>query len=346
MPSREEQGSDVVTIAIADTTRIHTQLLAEAMHSDHGLQVVASASSSADLLAAVARVPIDIAVISHSLDDESGRGTHVLREMRALRPHIKGIILLDSSRPQDVLDCFRAGAKGIFSKHERLEDLCKCIRSVHDGQIWARSVELDLALEALANSPVVRATNHKGLDLLSARERQVIQYLASGMTNREIASSLALSPHTIKNYLFRIFDKLGVSTRTELLYLTMSNSQPQAEQNAHGQFPTLVEAAEAGLAPAQLALAELCRKNDRTESDPVSAYMWYLLAEKTAAAMQEQIEEGKNNLTRTMSPSELAEAEHRASDRLRKLNSRPSSPDEKPLPVKKTPAIVPWRDSD
>src|SRR5271157_1845966 len=121
MPSREEQGLEVVTIAVADGTRIHTQLLTEAIRNDHGLQVVASASSSMDLLAAVARVPIDVAVISHSLDDQSGRGTEVLREMRALRPHIKGVILLDSSRPEDVLDCFRAGAKGIFCKHEQLE---------------------------------------------------------------------------------------------------------------------------------------------------------------------------------------------------------------------------------
>ncbi|HYU46714.1 MAG TPA: response regulator transcription factor [Terriglobales bacterium] len=328
MPSREKQGSEIVAIAVADSTRIHTQLLAEAMRNDHGLQVVASASCSADLLAAVSRVPIDVAVIGHSLDDKSGRGTDVLRKMRALRPHIKGVILLDSARPEDVLDCFRAGAKGIFSKHERLESLCKCIHSVHEGQIWARSVELDLALDALANSPIVRATNHKGLDLLSARERQVTQCLASGMTNRDIADSLGLSPHTVKNYLFRIFDKLGVSSRTELLYLAMSNSNPDPENSAgktNGRFSTLLEAAEAGLPAAQLQLAELCGQSDRGQSDPVSAYMWYLLAEKTTASMRKQIEEGKKNLTQTMSPQERAEAEHRAADRLKNMKKQATS---------------------
>ena len=328
MPSRQEQGSEVVTIAVADTTHIHTQLLAEAMRNDHGLQVVASASSSADLLAAVARVPIDVAVISHNLDDKIGRGPDVLREMRALRPHIKGVILLDSSRPEDVLDCFRAGAKGVFSKHERLESLCKCIRSVHEGQIWARSVELDLALDALANSPVVRTTNHKGVDLLSTRERQVIQCLASGMTNREIADSLGLSPHTVKNYLFRIFDKIGVSNRTELLYLTMSNSHPEPEDSActtNCRFVNLLDAAEAGLPAAQLQLAALYGQTDHDQADQVSAYMWYLLAEKTAASMHTQIEEGKKKLTQTMSPQELAEAEHRAAERLTNLNKQSTS---------------------
>jgi len=148
MPSPEDVGADFVSIVVADGTRIHTQLLADALRNDRGLQVVAAASNSEELLAAITRVPIDVAVISHNLDDQPGRGTQVLREMRAIRPQIKGVILLDSSKPHEVLECFRAGARGIFSKQERLESLCKCIRSVHEGQIWARSIDLDHALEA------------------------------------------------------------------------------------------------------------------------------------------------------------------------------------------------------
>ena len=258
MPSQEELGSDFVSIVVADSTRIHTQLLADALRNDRGLQVVAAASNSEELLAAITRVPIDVAVISHNLDNQAGHGTEVLREMRALRPLIKGVILLDTSQPQEVLECFRAGARGIFSKEERLESLCKCIRSVHEGQIWARSVDLDHALDALANSPLVRSTNHKGIELLSARERQVIQHVAGGMSNREIAVALELSPHTVKNYLFRIFDKLGVSSRTELLYLTMNNSQalPLPTNGNENPFSAIIEAAEAGDGAAQLRMAE------------------------------------------------------------------------------------------
>lgn len=326
MPSHEEKGSDFISIAVADSTRIHTQLLAEAMHSDHGLQVVASASSSDDLLAAVVRVPIDVAVISYSLDDQPGRGTQVLREMRTLRPQIKGVLLLDSSQPNDILECFRAGAKGIFSKHERLESLCKCIRCVHEGQIWARSDELEHALEALANSPLVRATNHKGLDLLSVRERQVVQYLAAGMTNREIAESLGLSRHTIKNYLFKIFDKLGVSSRTELLYLTMSSSAPKPEVTAienGDEFSVMLQAAEAGHAWAQLRLADYYRSGNGSAPDRVSAYMWYLLSQRTAASLSEQINTSRTDLHHSLTPEQIAEAERRAAEWLR--NTRKAS---------------------
>ncbi|MFZ0477727.1 MAG: response regulator transcription factor [Terriglobales bacterium] len=323
MTFKAQTGFEFVSIVVADSTRIHTQLLADAMNKDQGLQVVATASNSADLLAAVLRVPIDVVVLSHNLDNKPGHGTEVLREMRTLRPQIKGVILLESSQPDVILDCFTAGARGIFSKQERLETLCKCIRAVHEGQIWARSVELDHVLQALANSPRVRATNHKGIELLSAREREVIQYLAGGMTNRDIAKALHLSPHTIKNYLFRIFDKLGVSSRTELLYLTMNNPQSHDSAGGNGSALTgIVKAAEAGDPVAQLHLAEYYQA-ENGHQDPVSAYVWYLLASATAAPVFAQIEDGKNNLRRSLSSDQIAEAESRVAQWLK--NTRKQS---------------------
>jgi DNA-binding NarL/FixJ family response regulator len=327
MPSSKQERADLVTVAIADSTRIHTQLLAEALHKDNGLQVVASATNSADLLAAVTRVPIDVAIVSHALDDQPARGIEVVREMRNLRPHIKGVLLLDSSQPQEIVDCFRAGAKGIFCKNERLESLSKCIRTVHDGQIWARSADLDLALEALATAPVVRATNQKGLDLLTARERQVIQYLAAGMTNCEIAGSLGLSHHTIKNYLFRIFDKLGVSNRTELLSLTI-NAMPAPGACTCGEedrFSCVLEAAESGMVSAQVRLAEQCSHADGHPPDIVSAYMWYLLAEQNSCSMYERIERGKNSLSRILSSRQQSEAERKAAEWLESRKKRTAS---------------------
>jgi DNA-binding CsgD family transcriptional regulator len=95
---------------------------------------------------------------------------------------------------------------------------------VYEGQIWASSEQMTFAVEALASSPVVRAVDANGLSLLSKREMEVVRSLAEGLTNREIAERLGLSQHTIKNYLFRVYDKLGVSSRLELLFLTLTQA--------------------------------------------------------------------------------------------------------------------------
>jgi DNA-binding NarL/FixJ family response regulator len=248
------------------------------------------------------------------LDGQPGRGLEVLRQMRSLRPNIKGVVLMESSRSQDILDCFRSGARGIFSKHDRLESLCKCIRCVYEGQVWARSVELSVVLEALADSPAVRATNYKGTELLSSREREVIQYVASGMTNREIAGALGLSRHTVKNYLFRIFDKVGVSSRTELICHTLIRGKRpvgDSQTDVAGSLAELIKAAESGVPSAQRQLAEHYLFANGS-SDPVAAYMWFLLCHETTQSLQREVNARKVSLAQTMSAHQIAEAEHLA----------------------------------
>src|SRR5438445_10272924 len=100
---------------------------------------------------------------------------------------------------------------------------------------------MSFAVEALASSPVIRAVDAKGLSLLSKRELEVVRRLAEGLSNREIAERLGLSQHTIKNYLFRVFDKLGVSSRLELLFMTLNHAAyfaPAAAENSNGNGST------------------------------------------------------------------------------------------------------------
>jgi DNA-binding NarL/FixJ family response regulator len=98
---------------------------------------------------------------------------------------------------------------------------------VNAGQVWASSTELQYLLEALTQ-PAVTAFNGKGNSVLSAREIDVVRCVSEGLTNREIAQRLKLTEHTVKNYLFRIFDKLGVSSRVEVvLYALGGASAPR-----------------------------------------------------------------------------------------------------------------------
>src|SRR5208337_1793902 len=189
-----------------------------------------------------------------------------LHELRRVHPRTRGIVLMNLAKHEAVLNAFRAGARGVFSRSEPVDLLCKCIRCVHQGQIWANSRELTMAVEALASAPAVRAVNAEGMSLLSKRELEIVRCLAEGLTNREIAERLKLSPHSVKNYLFRIFDKLGVSSRVELLFLTLSPvgaaslpapaGDAEKDANSLDDSALLQKAAEAGLPAAQLGLAQ------------------------------------------------------------------------------------------
>jgi DNA-binding NarL/FixJ family response regulator len=229
MQYAQPSGGEIIRVLVADDTRIHTQLLADALRRDVQLEVIGASSNSHELIQTARSHKVDIFVLSCKLGDEPLSGIEVLRELTASHADIRAIILMDSSKREPIVQAFRAGAKGIFSRQDSVETLCKCIRSVYGGQIWANSQQMSFAVEALASSPVVRALDANGMSLLSKRELDVVHSLAEGLTNREIAERLGLSQHTIKNYLFRVFDKLGVSNRLELLFMTLSQTRsPEA----------------------------------------------------------------------------------------------------------------------
>jgi len=215
-------GGNPIRVFVADNSPIHTQLVADGLKRDPALQVVVPVSDASRLNAEVMASDVDVLVISANLEDQPSKGLEILQELRASFPGIRAVVLLHSSKRELIVDAFRAGARGIFSRQGSIEMLMKAVRCVHEGQIWANSWEMGLAVEALANSRKVRPVNGNGLSQLSPREMEVVRCLAEGLTNREIAERLQLSQHTIKNYLFRVFDKLGVSSRVELLFMTLS----------------------------------------------------------------------------------------------------------------------------
>jgi DNA-binding NarL/FixJ family response regulator len=164
----------------------------------------------------------DILLISARLHEKSAAGLELMASLRESFPELKIVALLESPTRDVVVQAFRLGARGVFSKNAPLKTLGKCISCVFEGQVWATAEELGFVLEALAATPSIRPLGSVGLSQLSVREMEVVNCLAEGLSNREIAQRLKLSRHTIKNYMFRIFDKVGVSSRVELLFYALS----------------------------------------------------------------------------------------------------------------------------
>jgi DNA-binding NarL/FixJ family response regulator len=321
-----------VSVLVGENTRIHSQLLAEALGQDHTLAVTCAVISTGEFLVYANRQRPDVVVYSAAIETEPAQSLTVLRQFHALHPETPSVVLLESSKHELVVEAFRSGARGVFSKNESLAQLRKCIRSVHEGQVWANSEEVRAVLSALAATPSIRALDANGMDLLSAREREVVQYLAEGLTNREIGERLKLSQHTVKNYLLRIFDKLGVSSRVELLRRTLCYRPGDGAVSLKNGEPSsewLRKAAERGVAYAQLLLAEQCAQNGAEQHDPAEAYFWYCLLEKTAPATFNESLRRKQKLTTALTARQIDEAHLKVKSWLaaRALSPRPAGSD-------------------
>jgi DNA-binding NarL/FixJ family response regulator len=232
MSAERAEDSVSTTIVLADSSRMGCQLLADTIQRRNHFRVVGSATTREEVISAVRELHPDIAVISSRLQDGAFAGLLALLELHILQTQPRMIMLLDDDRQELVVEAFRNGARGVFCRTGVTTELRKCIQCVYEGQIWANNVHLEHIVEALMQAPVPGLAKTAVIRALSKREEQIARLVASGLSNREVAQRLSLSPHTIKNYLFRVFEKLGISTRIELvLYMLSQCKGPQSEQN-------------------------------------------------------------------------------------------------------------------
>ena len=220
-----------VRLLVAEHSLLSCQLMEAGLQKNRHHLVVASGVNSSDILEAYKKLRPDVCIISANLKDGTTAGFQLTRELRIADPHARVILLLPSSERSLVMEAFRGGARGVFSRDESFEGLAKCIQKVRGGQVWASNEQLQFLVESVAaiSDPAFKDAN--GTTLLTKREHSLVQLVAEGRTNRDISRELNLSEHTVRNYLFRIFNKLGTSNRLELALYAINRRPP-----AGGQF--------------------------------------------------------------------------------------------------------------
>jgi DNA-binding NarL/FixJ family response regulator len=104
---------------------------------------------------------------------------------------------------------------------------CECIERVHRGELFATTQQLNYLLDSFCQLPSLRVVGATGQKLLTSREEQVVALVTDGLSNRDVANEMGLSEHTVKKYLFRIFENLGISSRVELVLYALHHGSPQ-----------------------------------------------------------------------------------------------------------------------
>ena len=214
-----ENAVPTFRVLIVDRDSMGSDLLANALARDGKCE--AAAIQSIHLISALSTSRVDLVVIGADLNSKSGSGFDLAHRVCCAYPNTGIVILLNQTTPESVINAFRSGARGVFSRQQPMTEFLDCVAHVRKGFIWAGRTETDSLLGAFKNIPSPSLVTSPDSPSLTARELEVVQCASKGKTNRAIASELGLSEHTVKNYLFRAFEKLGVSSRVELLFYLM-----------------------------------------------------------------------------------------------------------------------------
>ena len=215
-----------ISVLFASPHALTRELVVKALSRRKHFHVIATTTTAEDAIIAVRSRAVDVALIRVTLADGPLSGFGLLRKICECAPKARSVILFETHERHLVVDAFRAGAKGVFCLSDAdFKSLCRCVEQVHAGQIWGNCAELSEVIHAFSELAPIRVLNADGMRLLTKREDEVVRLVAEGLQNRDIAKELKLSEHTIRNYLFHIFDKLGVSSRVELVLYAASSAK-------------------------------------------------------------------------------------------------------------------------
>jgi DNA-binding NarL/FixJ family response regulator len=193
-------------IVLADDHRMVREGLAFMLSDEDDIDLVGEAGSGEELLELLAAQPVDVVLLDVRMPGMSG--FDVLEKVSSDMPQIRVLMLSMHDQPSYVRRAVELGAAGYLLKNTGREELLRAIRAVADGGVYLQGELMEPLVADLSGTG--GSPGH-----LSPRERQVLQLVANGYENKQVASELALSEATVKSYLRGIFERLEVASRAE-----------------------------------------------------------------------------------------------------------------------------------
>jgi DNA-binding NarL/FixJ family response regulator len=195
---------------IVDDHEVVREGLRALLRRRNELAVVGEADSVATAIAEARRAQPDVVIMDVRLPD--GSGVEACREIRAERPETKVIMLTSYADDEAVFASIMAGATGYLLKQTRMQSLVDAIERAMRGESLLDPAVTQRVLERVRRS---REEKDEELSLLSEQERKILDLVAEGKTNKEIATEIFLSDKTVKNYVSSILSKLNLRRRSE-----------------------------------------------------------------------------------------------------------------------------------
>lgn len=212
------------TVFLLDDHEVVRRGLRELLETEPDLEVVGEAATAEEALARIPPAAPDVAILDVRLPD--GDGVEVCRELRSLVPELRCLMLTSFADDEALFSAIMAGASGYVLKQIRGSELVQAVRRVAEGE--------SLLDPALTRQVMDRLRGEEEQDerlaRLTAQERKILDLIAEGRTNRQIAEELFLAEKTVKNYVSNLLSKMGFARRTEAAVYAARLSERQQHE--------------------------------------------------------------------------------------------------------------------
>jgi two-component system response regulator DevR len=208
-----------IRVFLLDDHEIVRRGLRELLESEGDIEVVGESGLAKEATARIPALRPDVAVLDGRLPD--GSGIDVCRDVRSVDPTIKALILTSYDDDDALFSAIMAGAAGYVLKQVRGTDLLETVRRVAEGKSMLDPGVTAQVLERLRRGP----EESDALAVLTDRERQILELIGEGLTNRQIGERIFLAEKTIKNYVSSLLAKLGLERRTQAAVFATKNPQ-------------------------------------------------------------------------------------------------------------------------
>ncbi len=210
--SPEEIVAPGIRVILADSQAIYRVGMKKVFALEDDIRVVAQVETLPNLHAALERYPTDVVVLEGQLLAGSVDGVPDLVQKA---PSAKLIVQVTETDEAHTVELYRRGVRGVVPRSISPDLLVKCVRKIADGETWIDNQSVSWVIEAY-RAHAASLTNPRTQPKLSKKELAIISCITRGMRNKEIAYQIGTTEQVIKNYLRKVYDKLGVSDRLEL----------------------------------------------------------------------------------------------------------------------------------
>ncbi len=232
-----DEGADnaAIRIVLADSQAIYRVGIRKIFALEDDIRVIAQVDTLAGLHSAIQRFPTDMILLEGNLI----AGTvDAIPELVRRAPQLKIIVQSAQNDESNTVELYRRGVRGIIPRSISPDLLVKCVRKIAAGETWIDNQSINWVIEAY-RSQATALTSPRTQPRLSPKELAIITCITQGKRNKEIAYQLGTTEQVIKNYLRKVYDKLGVSDRLELALYCLHH---QLHKKSAGTVPARASA--------------------------------------------------------------------------------------------------------